>query len=329
MDFEGKKVFITGAAGFIGGRLALMLKARGASVRGLVHTPSKAGFLHEAGVEVVAGDLLDAGGLREQIAGQEYVFHLGAATRGDDAHQWAANVVGTQNVIDACKDAGKLVRLVHVSTIAAYGYNVRGSVDEDAPLRPEGETYGTTKAAGEGRIWRAWRRGLPVSVIRPGQVYGPRSHMWTLRMLELVKLPIFPFPSGGRASAVYVDDLCDLMLRMAGSDRALGHAFNGTPTPPPTWFDFLDAYARMMGKPRAPVFTVPANVLAVPAAIAEKIMWRSRGRTPLAAMVRYLGRPVTYNNHKARSLLGWEPRPLAEGMKPTENWLREEHFIGG
>lgn len=319
MALEGRRVFVTGATGFIGGAVALRLAAEGARVTGLARDPARAGFLSEAGVEVVQGDIGDPERLRAQVAGAEVVFHLAAlAGVATHARMAAVNIWGTDNVLQAARDAG-VARFVHVSTISVYGYTRRGVVDETARLHPIGEGYGDTKAIGE-RL--ALRSGLPATVVRPAQVYGPRSQPWTVRLIDLTRWFV-PLVDGGRGTChpIYIDDIVDLLVLAAHHPDAPGQVFNGSPDPPPTWRDFLTGYGRMHGHSR--VVSVPRWLLALPLGVAEGAFRLTDRRLPVRTMLNFLTADVTYSNRKAREVLGWTPRvDLAEGMRRSEAWLR-------
>ena len=319
MSLDGQRVFITGATGFIGGALALRLAAEGARVTALARNPSSGGALREAGVAVVEGDLSDPDRLRALIAGAEVVYHLAAAAgTAPNAEMVQINVWGTRHLIAAARAAG-VARFVHVSTVAVYGYRRRGVVDETARLHPTGDMYADTKAIGE-----ELARGddLPVVIVRPAQVYGPRSGAWTLRMLNLTRY-VVPLVDGGRGAChpIYIDDLIDLLALAGVHADAPGQVFNGSPDPAPTWGDFLRAYGRMQGHER--VLALPRALLYPPAAALEAALRVTDRRLPLRAMVDFLTAQVTYSNRKAREVLGWTPRVgLAEGMRRTEAWLR-------
>ncbi len=148
MSLTDQPVLVTGATGFLGRASARRLATDGVPVRALARSPQKAEPLLKHGIEVVYGDLTDADFLRRAVADCRIVLHVAAATSGNYAQQEAVNVGGTQKLVDVAQAAG-VERLVHVSSISVYGYNVRGSVTEEAPLAPGADPYGITKAAGE------------------------------------------------------------------------------------------------------------------------------------------------------------------------------------
>src|SRR4051812_49569723 len=128
------RVFLTGATGFLGGRIARRLRARGDDVATLVRNPRRAGALEDLDCELVVGSLQDRARLRDAIADSDAVVHAAAAFEvgipvADRPRLFAANVTGTRNVLESAVGA-KLSKLVYVSTVAVYG-NTRGAVADE------------------------------------------------------------------------------------------------------------------------------------------------------------------------------------------------------
>ncbi|MBN1286373.1 MAG: NAD(P)-dependent oxidoreductase [Anaerolineae bacterium] len=322
---KGKRVFVTGATGFIGGALALRLCEIGARVVGLARSPAKGAFLAAAGVEVVQGDVTDFLRLHQVMAGDiDVVFHLAAiAGAGLSAQMQKVNVEGTRNVLEAAR-AAHVGRFVHVSTMSVYGYRRSGVVDETARLGDTGDMYGDTKALGEGLVQRS---GLPWTIVRPGQVYGPRSPSWSVRMLQATRRFV-PLIDSGRGSChpIYIDDLVDLVALAGAHPGAVGEIFNGTPDPACTWLAFLDAYARMHNQTWH--VDISRSWVMPPVAVLDLLLLLSGRRLPLRAMVEFITGDVTYSNRKARAVLGWEPQvSLQAGMRRTELWFRAEGYL--
>ena len=149
---RGKKVVVTGATGFIGGRLAQCLAVEeGAIVTGTGRDLSKVPFVQEAGVMLKAVDLLDEGQVRELLTGQEVLFHVaGWVGKGSYEDAYRVNVTVTENVLRQAAAAG-VKRIVHLSTVGAYGPPHRDMMDETHPIDLEQEdVYGPFQSA-----WRS------------------------------------------------------------------------------------------------------------------------------------------------------------------------------
>jgi dihydroflavonol-4-reductase len=172
-------VVVTGAAGHIGGTLVRALLARGRSVRALVHRDRRA--LHGLDVELVEGDVCDAVSLQRALDGAEVVYHA-AARISLLVNEWplleAVNVVGTRNVVEACRRCG-VRRLVHFSSIHALRQEPLDlPVDESRPLvESDGHPpYDRSKAAGEREVRRAIAQGLDAVILNPTAIIGPYDY---------------------------------------------------------------------------------------------------------------------------------------------------------
>lgn len=328
---QNKKVLVTGATGFIGGRLAARLATEeGAIVTGSGRNLQKATALQEQGVQLRQADLLDEGRMGELVQGQDVVFHVaawlgGGRVQDQEAEAHAMNVTASELMVRLTAAAG-VARLVLVSSIASYGLPQRRQVDEDHPLDTSmaNDLYGRTKALGEIRATAlAQELGVNMVVVRPALVYGPRSQGWSVQMLQLVQkgTPVLFGGGHGHAWPVYIDNLVDGMLLAATHSQAVGEAFNFTDSVT-DWRTFFDYYGQMCGrKPRQ-----------IPLWGARLLAWANGvfnlGLPLNPQRVRFLTSKAAYPTSKAVQLLGYKTRvDLAEGMRRTEAWLREAGYL--
>lgn len=333
LDLATEPICITGVTGYIGGRLAERLVAeRGATVRGLVRDPAKAGRVAAIGVEPVPGDITDPASLRAALAGCTVVYHCAAwvGEQGSRAQMWAINVEGTRQVVEAALAAG-VRRFVQVSSCAVYGSPQNCfDIDETYPMRRGAGLYADSKIDAEEVVWSAYReRSLPAVLARPSQVYGLGSPQFTLRPLAAIQAGKLPLIDGGRhfCKPVYIDNLVDGLIACAEVDAAVGEAINLTDGAPVPWRDFFGAYARMAGVERLPSIPYPAAWLA---GLAFEGLAALRGKSPSIsrATMRTLRSRNSFSNRKAQALLGWRPAvDLAEGMRRTEVWLRAHGYL--
>jgi len=180
--------FVTGASGFIGGRIAERLLAEGRRVRVLARRPLPA--LEKLGAEIVPGDLDNTAALRRGCEGAGTVFHVAGRVGvwGPAAEFFRVNVDGTRNVIEACRAAGT-PRLVYTSSpsVVYHGGDLAG-VNESAPLCTKAPcAYPTSKAAAERLVADAHSRELATVSLRPHLVWGPGDQNVVPRVLALAK----------------------------------------------------------------------------------------------------------------------------------------------
>lgn len=336
MQLKGKTILVTGATGFIGYRLVeRLVKEENANVRALARTTEKSAKLKQElapiSIETVIGDLNNLESLKKAAQGCQIIFHCAAwaSDRGSREDFFQANVTGTENIVIAAKDA-KCEKFVHVSSISVYGLDPKNGTDETFPYDPTGSLYCETKVESEKVVKLAMEKeGFPAIIIRPGSVYGPRSGAWTLRPVKAIKDgKMFLIAGGtGLCNYVYIDNLIDAMLIATKKDELLGQDFIITDGKSASWNEFFGYYAKMFGIDKLKSLPLPIAYLAALAMeISEKFTGKKAAISRIA--IGFLTRQATYNTHKAKTVLGYEPKiNLAEGMKITEEWLKKEKLI--
>lgn len=332
MTLDEQTILVTGATGYIGGRLAERLaRETQARVRVLARTPAKAAGLAALGCEVVAGDVTDPASVQQAMQGCTLVYHAAAwvSERGDRDEIWAVNVAGTQTMLDAAIAQG-VSRFVQISSCGVYGSLQRRGIDETTPMRKTGDLYADSKVDAESLVWQAQREhGLPIVVARPSQVYGLGSPQFTLRPLRMIRKGQLVLIDGGRhlCKPIYIDNLVDGLLLCASVDDALGRAFNFADPAPVPWRLFFGAYADMLGRKR--LRSVPFAVAWAGAALIEAVArWRGRSAPFNRRVVRTLRSNNSFSCALAQERLGWQPRVgLAEGMRRTAEWLAQQGYL--
>lgn len=328
MQLRNKSVLVTGATGFIGSRLAQRLaRETEASVTGAGRNLERAAHLRRDGVTLAYADLLDLGAMRQLIQGQDVVFHLAGwmgRRHGERDKAWALNVFAVQRLLQIAADTG-VSRVVHVSSIAAYGPPEAPVMDEGQPLDLGQESaYGRTKAEGEHKARHlAQELGLELAIVRPGFVYGPGSIGWSRRMVRLLQrgIPVIFGDGDGHAHPVYIDNLLQGMIRAATRPEAAGEAFNFVDRPA-TWREWFGRYGDMCGRePRR----LPLWLARMALILAEYL---PLGFSVDREMIAFYTSKTVIPDEKARRLLDYgETIDLDEGMRRTEAWLRKEGVL--
>ncbi|MBI5841279.1 MAG: NAD-dependent epimerase/dehydratase family protein [Chloroflexi bacterium] len=319
-----RKVFVTGALGFVGRALSARYRELGAETRGLdVRADAEAG--------IVAGDVTRPEEWQEQINSCDLVIHTAAIVTNNVTREeaWRVNVLGARRVLDAAIRA-EAKRFIHISSLAAMRFILDDQADETAPVMPTGNPYVDTKIASEQVTLAAHAAGeIACTIIRPADVYGPGSRPWTIIPVQMIQKGLFLLPAHGQGvfRAIYIDDLVDGVILAAEKDEGAGQIFILGGENATTCEKFFGYYYRMLGKGAPRTMSTPAAI-----AIAEigRVIFTLLGRqTELGrGAMEMLSKKNTVSNAKAHRLLGWQPRTdLDEGMRRTEAWLRAQKML--
>lgn len=243
------RVLVTGATGFIGGRVAELLALRdGWNVRALVRQPGSASRLARLPVEMVLGNLGHSDELNRALTGCDAVVHCAIGTNyGNRKEIFETTVEGTRHLANAAKAAG-VRRFVHISTVALHGKDVTGTIDESTPVRPvPGDDYSESKAAAEQVIERAARAGLPAVTLRLANVYGPFGHTLTTRPIQHLLRGTLSIVGGDvkPCNMVYVDNVAEAICcaLTAPAELAVGETFAISDGLEMTWLEFFALFA--------------------------------------------------------------------------------------
>ena len=221
------KILLTGASGFVGSHILDCLRARGLATVLLLRPTSSKQFIasHLPEVELRPGSIGDPESLRQAMAGITHVIHCAGATRASRVSGfYEVNQAGTRNVVSAVNgQAGRVQRLVHISSLAAAGPALRDTpAREGDPPHPVSE-YGKSKLAGELEVRDLCR--AEYVILRPPAVYGPRDAEF-LRLFKAVKHHLLPKPGGAQAlSLVFVPDLAETVVTCLTHPTAAGKTY--------------------------------------------------------------------------------------------------------
>lgn len=319
---------VTGATGLLGSHIAEQLVRRGTAVRALCRANADTRFLESIGAEIVRGELGDREALRRACDGVGVVYH--AAARVGDWGPWpefvAITIEGTRTLLDAAASA-RVARFLHISSISAYGHvNGEGLVlDETAPLGRclnRWSYYSRAKVEAEKLVWEAHRSGrMPVTVIRPSWLYGPRDRATLPRLIHSIRAGKAKLVGDGenRLNVAHAGNVAEGAILAATSERGVGEAYNvchdvasSAGGARPAWLTQKDYFNRVATAIGAPPVTkrVPYRV-AKSAAFAMELfghVFRSK-KPPLVTRysVWLMGRRCFFECQKIKDQLGWRP----------------------
>ncbi|MBT8399464.1 MAG: NAD-dependent epimerase/dehydratase family protein [Rhodothermia bacterium] len=337
----GKKAFVTGGTGFVGSHLVDELMRRGyEDIRCLVRSDPK--WLKEKPVTLVKGDLADEGEgseLSAALAGVTHVYHVAAVTRARKEEVFLrSNVEGTLRLLRlAHRFAPNLRRFVVTSSLAVVGAVEEKVATETTPLNPI-TGYGRSKALMESRVWgaaiddRPIQDEVPLTVIRPSAVYGPRERD-ILTFFQTVNRGLCPIVGGSDPdpiSLVYVEDLVRGIVDAAESDTAIGETYFVGGAGTSTWEEVRDAATGALGRRVITMRISPALVRSV-GSVVETVSGIFGAYPPLN---REKAREIAdackaCSSAKAFSDYGYSAEvSLEKGISRTIEWYRQHGWLG-
>lgn len=324
------RVLVTGSTGFIGSHLARELLNRGHEVSCLVRDPSSPRWLEGLDVTLTKGDCSDGESLRQAVRGVDYVFHLAGITKARNARDfYKVNSMGTENLLTAIEEERpQLKGFLLLSSLSAAGPSANGRpVNEETPPNPVSH-YGKSKLMGEKAAMSRAER-LPVLILRPPAVYGPRDRDFCL-LFRMLKRGVFPYWGESLYSLLYVDDLVAGIIRAAGSPQAaMGKTYFLSDGNTYSNYDIARAIAEVVSTRHQKPIKLWIPKFAMP--IVAGISGLAGGEAGIINRdkLRELGyRNWCCDSGLARRELGFSPRTtLKEGIKWTADWYKIHQWI--
>jgi NAD dependent epimerase/dehydratase len=313
-----KKILVTGAAGFIGSHLTERLVRQGHTVRAFVRYNGRDDRGHlddlpsdiQSELEVVRGDLKDPESVRKAVHDRALVFHLGALIAIPYSYQnphdvVQTNVLGTAHILDACRNEAALERLVLTSTSEVYGTARYVPIDERHPLTGQ-SPYAATKIAADA-LGESYHRafGLPVTILRPFNTFGPRQSARAVIPTIISQAITRPVVKLGRLDPrrdlSYVKDTVEGFVAIAACDGAIGKAVNIGRGDDVSIGELVERIGKSLGR-------------------TLEVQTDSKRVRPAASEVERL----LAGTGLAQSLWGWKPRySLDEALAETIAWIRD------
>ena len=322
---------VTGASGFVGSHIVDELLAGGARVRCLLRPGSSTRWLDGSGAEIARVPLDRVEPIAEAFRGAAWIVHAAGLTRARYPKEFhEANVNATERVLRAALQAGDtLQRFLLVSS-----QSVAGPAAADGRPVTEGErpdpasAYGVSKLRAE-ELTLLLKDRLPVTVIRPPAVYGPRDTA-IYKVFAAVKWHVLPvLRRGGRFTLVYAEDLARAVHLALVEPRALGQVYFVGEPEATDYVEVGDCVQRALGT-WAWTVSPPSFLLGAAALASEAFGFLTRS-APLLTQEKL--REIragdwVCSSAKIRAQLGWEPRfPLEEGIQRTADWYRRQGWV--
>jgi len=323
------KVLITGATGFLGHRLVAALSRCGVDIVALVRDKSRVSRDLEHQAKLVCGDVRDPASIEAAMRGVAVVYHCAAITtnKASWTDHYETNARGAETVFKEALKAG-VQRVIHVSSVVVYGLDrprYNGLVEESASYAQNPDKwahYLRSKLEADKLAFRYWREaGLPVTVLRPGILYGPAGSRSIARGLGRLGPVLLLIGNGcNLLPFTYVDNAVDCLLLAAISPQAIGQAYNVVDEPQVSVRDVIMQKREITGE-RLILVPLPPFLLCVVARLLEMKSSLGHSEVPPKA-TRYVilsaCTDIRYSTSKARQQLGWQSAiTLEEGLRRT------------
>lgn len=322
------KAFVTGGTGFIGSHLVdHLLQDDAAEVRCLVRSDEK--WLRGKRYERVAGDLHHLGVLKEAMTGTDVVIHCAGVVKARDTADFErGNVDATENVLRTAMKVG-VPRVVIMSSLAAAGPSDGRPLTEADPMRPVSR-YGVSKLRMEELVHRIADPQMPVTILRPAAVYGPREEdIYTF--FKTAAKGICPIIGDGErnpVSIVHVDDVVAAILAACAYDHKGVDTFFIGSDRAHTWNEIKEATERALDRKLNTIRIAPGIVRNV-GSLAEEIgAWFGRYPVINRDKASELVQEWTCSVEKARQRLGYtQTVDLTTGIEQTIQWYRKHNWL--
>lgn len=331
----GDRVLVTGASGFVGSAVLRALEGRGLTLRVLVRASSPRTNLEGLACEIVTGDMRHAADMSRALEGVDALFHAAA-----DYRLWArdpmdiirANLEGTRTVMEAALTRG-VKRIVYTSSVATLKTpDGPTAVDETCPLA-EGEgigAYKESKVCAERLVERMIvEHALPAVIVMPSTPIGPRDVKPTPTGRTIVEAATGKVPAfvDTGLNWAHVDDVAaGHLLAFAKGRIGERYILGGENL---TLQQALTMIAGLVGR-KPPTVKLPINLI-LPIAYAAEAVARITGKEPFVTVdgVKLSRKKMFFSIAKARTELGYTPRPALDGFRDAIDWFRANGYLGG
>ena len=326
------KVLVTGATGFLGSHLVDRLLAQGDEVHVLTRKTSNLRWLKDKPVIYHEGDVTGTfDNILKAVSGVDLVFHVAGIIQAlhEDSY-FKANAFGTKQILDACMQNKNIKRIVIVTSLAAHGpgrdmTTLARETDPCYPVNP----YGASKLEAE-KIASEYMSRLPITIIRPPAIYGPRDEQF-LSLFKMVSSGIVFLPGMSKKiiNASFVGDIVSGMILASQHPAAIGETFFIGDSQNYSWEEAAQVFAKVLKK-NIIIIPLPSPLVYAAACVADLISHVTGKLLPLNwdNVTNFIQKNWMMDISKAQKILGYQPQmSLEKGIETTYQYLLETNTL--
>lgn len=326
------KNLVTGATGFVGSHVAEKLIQDGQEVIAFARDSSNTTFLKKLGAQIRYGSLTDTASVFEATKGIDRIFHVAAMTE-----EWIpkeisqkVNVQGTINLLEAAME-NKIQRFFFVSSLAVMGIKNHYGTGVETQYPKSGDPYIDTKIEAEKMVWKFAKFGLPVTVLRPGFMYGPRDRRFMKRILSKLETGGFKFIGDGKnmLNLNYAGNFADAVLLASKTEDSIGQAYNianDDKNLDMKTFIFKVADLWNYQKPQEHIPVPIAKIATILMETSARLMKKKEPPLLTKTRLKFLSLNLEFDISKAKQQIGFQNRVnIDQGLQLTKQWIEQSH----
>ena len=325
------KILVTGATGFLGTNITLLLIEAGYSVRTFGLPGSTTKYIKNPKIENIEGDITDPQSVEKAVVGIDAIIHVAGDTsfwKKNFERQRRINVDGVRNVMESAKKNG-IAKVVHTSTVDTFGYSPNGPIDEswsDYNYEGWGYNYADTKRQGEKLVLNYVADGLDVSIINPGSMIGPFDHTLQFGRLfmDIRDKKVPGIPPGG-APWAHVEEVAKAHINALERGK-MGEKYicGGLNESYSTVFKEIANSINVS----PPKMVFPRWAIVAYGYFSEFLSIFSHNPPDLnPGQARYMAAFPKYNSSKAERELGFRCLPLRQMVEDARDWFQKEEYL--
>ena len=322
------KNLVTGATGFVGSHIVEKLLEDGPEVVAMARKTSDTSFLKKLGVEIRYGSVTEISKAYDATIGIDRVFHAAAVTDEwlPKTLSYKVNVCGTTNMLEASYE-NKVKRFFFISSLSVMGLKNHYNTDEYTDYHKCGDPYIDTKIEAEKNVWKFSEFGMPITVLRPGFMYGPRDRRFMKRILEKLRTNGFIFIGSGenKLNLNYAGNLADAVVLASKTDDSIGQVYNiANDDASLDMKTFIYKVADLWGYDR-PQKHMPVPVAKIGTSLMEssaRLMNKKEPPLLTKTRLKFLSLNLQFDITKAKQQLGFQNNvDIDKGLTITKEWI--------